>query len=375
MRTNPSTPINRLILIGNGLDLAHKMKTSYGDFILWYFNDCLTKAKQKFESGIYQSNAMSGRAMVFENDLMTIQFERNSYPTLKSLNLTNIADLKAIVKLTSENRFKNDLNINFKSSFFRSLIQNYCHKNWVDIENHYYESLTKIISSPEKNTSTGQSSFPKLEILNKNFDIIKKALESYLTTLHNPNLINDLLDLIYERPIDSSHLVNGSHDLGNTLFLNFNYTSTPEFYKNENTDIIYIHGKLNDKNNPIIFGYGDEHDESYTILEKANNPEVFTHIKSFDYFKTNNYSRFLSFLESPFDVYIMGHSCGLSDRTLLSTIFEHDNCRLIKIFYYNNMDRYRETTYEISRHFKDKAEMRSKVINFSDCSPMPQLPS
>ncbi|MBK6364090.1 MAG: hypothetical protein IPF52_11590 [Saprospiraceae bacterium] len=59
---------------------------------------------------------------------------------------------------------------------------------------------------------------------------------------------------------------------------------------------------------------------------------VFTHIKSFDYFKTDNYSKLLAFLESEFDVYIMGHSCGLSDRTLLSTIFEHENCRKIKIF-------------------------------------------
>jgi hypothetical protein len=157
------------------------------------------------------------------------------------------------------------------------------------------------------------------------------------------------------------------------LFLNFNYTSTPELYQKDNTDIIYIHGQLNDPNNPIIFGYGDERDDTYDILEKANKPEVLTHIKSFDYFKTNNYDRLLAFLESEYDVYIMGHSCGLSDRTLLSTIFEHENCRFIKIFYYENMARYRETTYEISRHFKNKAEMRRKVINFTDCSPMPQL--
>lgn len=26
----------------------------------------------------------------------------------------------------------------------------------------------------------------------------------------------------------------------------------------------------------------------------------------------------------------MGHSCGLSDRTMLKEIFEHDNCKSIK---------------------------------------------
>ena len=29
--------MNRLILIGNGFDLAHGLKTSYNDFINWYW--------------------------------------------------------------------------------------------------------------------------------------------------------------------------------------------------------------------------------------------------------------------------------------------------------------------------------------------------
>ncbi|MBK9736891.1 MAG: hypothetical protein IPO92_18810 [Saprospiraceae bacterium] len=156
------------------------------------------------------------------------------------------------------------------------------------------------------------------------------------------------------------------------MMLNFNYTATTEMYKRPGSDVIHIHGELNKKENPIIFGYGDERDETYDVLEKANIPEVFTHIKSFDYFKTDNYSRLLAFLESEFDVYIMGHSCGLSDRTLLSTIFEHKNCRFIKIFYHNNEENYRKTTYEISRHFTDKAEMRKKVLDITKCKPMPQ---
>lgn len=29
--------MNRIVLIGNGFDLAHGMKTSYADFIDWYW--------------------------------------------------------------------------------------------------------------------------------------------------------------------------------------------------------------------------------------------------------------------------------------------------------------------------------------------------
>ena len=31
--------MNRLILIGNGFDLAHGLKTKYADFIEWYWNE------------------------------------------------------------------------------------------------------------------------------------------------------------------------------------------------------------------------------------------------------------------------------------------------------------------------------------------------
>ncbi|MBK9736892.1 MAG: hypothetical protein IPO92_18815 [Saprospiraceae bacterium] len=45
---NKSRPINRLILIGNGFDLAHGMKTSYADFILWYFQKCWEDAFENY---------------------------------------------------------------------------------------------------------------------------------------------------------------------------------------------------------------------------------------------------------------------------------------------------------------------------------------
>lgn len=31
--------MNRLVLIGNGFDLAHGLKTSYADFINWYWEE------------------------------------------------------------------------------------------------------------------------------------------------------------------------------------------------------------------------------------------------------------------------------------------------------------------------------------------------
>ncbi|KAB8154512.1 hypothetical protein EZY14_008835 [Kordia sp. TARA_039_SRF] len=76
-----------------------------------------------------------------------------------------------------------------------------------------------------------------------------------------------------------------------------------------------------------------------------------------------------------FQVIIMGHSCGLSDRVLLNTIFEHENCRSIKVYYYKNgdYDNYTEIIQNISRHFNDKQLMRTKIVEKTLCEPMPQL--
>jgi hypothetical protein len=82
------------------------------------------------------------------------------------------------------------------------------------------------------------------------------------------------------------------------------------------------------------------------------------------------------FIESnEFQVYTLGHSCGLSDRTMLNMIFEHHNCRSIKIFYHDagTRNNYTQITEEISRHFVDKKMMRKKIVPFTMSRPMPQV--
>jgi len=146
-------------------------------------------------------------------------------------------------------------------------------------------------------------------------------------------------------------------------------------------NVINIHGKLNDPDNPIIFGYGDEMDPHYEKIENLNNNEFLRNIKSFGYFRTDNYQKVIRFIEgvyNEFTVKILGHSCGLSDRILLNTIFEHPNCKAIKIYYYQKSETendYFEKTQEISRHFKasGKGDMRTKIVPFSKSTPMPQL--
>jgi hypothetical protein len=68
-----------------------------------------------------------------------------------------------------------------------------------------------------------------------------------------------------------------------------------------------------------------------------------------------------------FQVYIMGHSCGLSDRVMLKSIFENHNCKSIKFFYHEQDDNgqkdFTRKCFDIALHFDDNSLMRKLVVS------------
>ena len=159
------------------------------------------------------------------------------------------------------------------------------------------------------------------------------------------------------------------------MLLNFNYTNTADLYlrKNERFVINHIHGNLNEPDS-VIFGYGDELDENYKKILEKNDNEYLRNIKSVKYLESSNYRNLLEFMESsPYQIFIMGHSCGNSDRTLLNTLFEHRNCVSIKPFYHkwdDGTDNYMELVQNISRNFTDMKLMRDRVVNKTFCDTL-----
>lgn len=347
---------NKLVIIGNGFDLAHGFKTSYNDFILRYIKSCIKNA-------IRDHNYEDKLLILSKNDIY-----------LSSSEVDSLKDLNDICsKVVSNDKW-------IKSEFFSELISKQQEQNWVDIEKIYYDSLIDIYKKTQ--IAYIASPFEELNKLNNDFEFLRSKLKRYLDIVQGDNIdkfkpnFNQNFGYIiqeewYDRFKDTDKKI---------VFLNFNYTNTIEHYtKNANTgntkkELIYIHGNLKDTKSDIIFGYGDEIDEHYKKMELLNNNEFLKHFKSFGYFKTNNYQNLLSFIESElFDVEIVGHSCGLSDRVLLNTIFEHDNCEAIKIHYYKNANGENDYTYktqEISRHFNDKTKMRKRIVDFSSCQAL-----
>ena len=353
--------MNKLIIIGNGFDLAHKLKTSYSDFIDWYFEEIGSEIL-KCESDEYNCAQFKCKLNWVINPLLP--------RTIKEYLATKSDfDKNKIFQHIKTNR---DFTISFKSALFQNIFDGATSTRWVDIENEYYKLL---LCETNKNNSS-------VDKLNNDFKLIQDKLVEYLKIVEKNNLqpSEEIKEKIKQqilkreiRPDWNRGILNMRTDtrtlseeieVRNVMLLNFNYTNTAENYVSSEY-INYIHGKL-DKPDSIIFGYGDELDENYVKLEKYHDNKCLDNIKSIRYSETTNYRRMLEFIESDvFQVCIMGHSCGNSDRTLLNTIFEHKNCVSIKPYYYikeDGNDNYRELYQNISRNVKNKQELRAKIV-------------
>lgn len=250
-------------------------------------------------------------------------------------------------------------------------ISNHGMKNIQDFLRLKIDKEDSNIEDIQKNYGR-HSLFSKLEIVNYLNGIID---------ISDPT--SDYIETPYDLEKHLSNIQNKSKSVPDyfllpdqILFLNFNYTKMADQYIPQGSEfkVNHIHGELGNDKNPIIFGYGDELDDDYKEISKLNDNDYLKNIKSIRYLETDNYRKLLSFIDSaPFQIYIMGHSCGNSDRTLLNTLFEHRNCVSIKPFYYekpDGTDNYIEIIQNISRNFNDMRLMRDRVVNKTYCRPL-----
>jgi len=359
--------MNRIILIGNGFDLAHGLKTSYTHFIDNFWDN---KLKAIEEEGSYDHFQDGYIGNIYDDEDIIIDLYN-----LNSTKATYTSQIPEAVQSFFSKEFIK-IEMQFKNKFLERITKACKDKNWVDIEEEYYKLLIEYIDQNEVN---------KIDKLNQDFERLKNEFKNYL------GKINDKLrEYTLDFPIMEimGKIYSNSEHINSILFLNFNYTATHKFYTEEYDAIRYndfktesiiniekkyirIHGSLNERDkNPIIFGYGDEKDEKYKVIEKLNDNRFLENIKSIKYLETRNYKDLLNFIKSEYyEIFVMGHSCGISDRTLLSTLFEHDNCVSIKVFYHKineTTDNFSNVIRNISRNFANKATMREKVVNKMD---------
>ncbi|MNP98414.1 hypothetical protein D3C85_110310 [compost metagenome] len=408
--------MNKIVIVGNGFDLAHDLPTSYSHILNNFWSRLSENCKDEKVQQLVFFNPGFADMLNYEN------------------KITCYTDFEERVKLYSEHfNFKITVTpvfsvkhiqgtqvFDFINEFFKIITLSSA-KNWVDIENVYFEILKDLIKK-----NKGKHTYSKgIKELNEEFEQVKILLENYLINevinkndftkspanseeilkffrIHARNLDENKSDNIFVEfpPEDHSELIEYDKKMKayfdeynpsgidfkfpETLFLDFNYTPTVSNYVRQinsmstmygGAEYIQIHGRVNTLEDPINFGFGDEMDDDYKSIENENNNDYLKNIKSFQYLHNSNYRRLLNWIETEkFQVYIFGHSCGLSDRTLLNTIFENKNCRSIKLFFHKSDtdDNYTELTHNISRHFNNKPLMRSKIVDKTICVQLPQ---
>jgi len=359
--------MNTLFIIGNGFDLAHGLETRYEDFLFWLLKKELIEALEN-HSG--EQNYTTKTNQVFHSFTISSQFDTNSKDVFKT---TVTTQLNTYNKL---NDIKKDFidethtfeKLNFKNRIIKSSIDNYDSANWSDLEWQYF----RLISSNQY----------EVQSLNEDLEFIRTELSKYLDSAQRTVVCTTALVSKFQNIFKNEA---GAEN----LIATFNYTNTlSKYYQNLDFENVQIHGDLNKS----ILGYGDETTEQYKILEDQNNFEYIKFMKSSQYKRDDAYDKIHLFINQqvpkfaitvgadthdpiPYKVVVLGHSCGLSDRVLLKEIFEKPACSKIRVYHFEGANKntdFFHTLSNISRHFQNKIDMRSKVEFYDSKYIMPQ---
>ncbi|MFT5337724.1 MAG: hypothetical protein ACI9YL_001733 [Luteibaculaceae bacterium] len=121
---------NRIVLVGNGLDIAAGFKTSYQEFIRWIIID-------DFENRADPSISQIRLIEIKESQVLrpTINFPQNPL-------LYEIDDPLEMI-----NRLKNAFDVSIMNPFFERILDRIKTDKWIDLEQFYFNELLILFDS------------------------------------------------------------------------------------------------------------------------------------------------------------------------------------------------------------------------------------
>lgn len=172
--------MNRIILIGNGFDLAHGLPTSYADFIRGYN---ITLKLGLLEGEYERYDGLCSVNISDPEDRKTLEQFRWM---LQDNTFRFIRNLGEITPAEQYDHFVSD-HLIYESKFFETINKAVESKKWVDIEGEYYSLLKKVFK--DKSCKYGDPIQ-----LNEELELIKGALTGYLKSVQK-HYINPLVEL------------------------------------------------------------------------------------------------------------------------------------------------------------------------------------
>ncbi|TXN37699.1 hypothetical protein FVB32_05270 [Flagellimonas hymeniacidonis] len=363
------TSKNLIIIIGNGFDLAHGLKTSFSDFADYLIENLIVPELDKVVVRRQSINSLFQPEFTKELSRKSMtSYETNHLEIIWS-TLMDYRPNELIQYLKKEPQVIAEF---INNKFLGKLYANR-YINWFDIENAYFQEL--VIT---KNRILGGGSTKKniegLEVLNREFTEVKDLLSKYLKTIEitKSQEIQDFFDSYLRRA-------------ANAYIINFNFTNTIEdYFKRDdyplNIETNYIHGSLMENN--IVFGYGNDKDSDYEDIKNLEIDEFLMYFKTFEYQRNSNYNQIHDHaikLFTKFEILVLGHSLGTTDKTLLAELFNSTGCNKVHIFKRRDLENnpnnafkgFIKLTYSASRIFANEETLRKKLSNYEQSAFFP----
>lgn len=351
---------NKILIIGNGFDLYHKLPTGYKDFL--FFAKHWSDFKEEYDKQDVSSEEKSGK-------MIDVRLGRRNEITLESLkdfaahahlySKEHIVYLDEHLKNNAWLTYFDNITlpgqnwIDFEAEIERALVQVelFYHQLLPSIDNDVPmkkmpELMSKVIytfSDKPENAGDGYTNLAKnifrrsrdadpeklhpnkamlLASMKDELDALNKCLDYYLL-----EFVSSIRCSVYSEQIK---------ELGNIYLLNFNYTYTYVAVYG-NTALLQhhpIHGEAKEEN--LVLGIPDE---SFTnSMDYIYFQKYFQRIQK----KTGNFYKewpikpnHPTLEDMPAQVFIMGHSLSKVDKGVLKDFFYEQNVELIKIFYHS----------------------------------------
>lgn len=305
------------LIIGNGFDLAHKLPTSYSDFL-----NRISSNHSKFKQFIIDNSNLELYNKVKKSTIfnfMQSQQKNNNWIDFEN-ELKIIVDSFCKLPEQLEETIHRQNN-SITSSFTLKVETKY-------LSPFMYNFLLKY----NKNTNSG-TRFTSIEL-----SCLKEVLYSQI--LDFINLFKEYIKWINKIPIINSIDLFFKMDVD--YFLSFNYTTT--FLKLYNTkdkippeNICFVHGKIDEKtDNGIVMGIGSD------FYDESKHDDFVEFFKFFQRYKYSTDTNYLDWIEdykiskfkegSKHTIYIYGHSLDPTDRDILLPFFDLGNINII-IYY------------------------------------------
>jgi hypothetical protein len=203
-----------LLIIGNGFDRAHDLKTEYSDFLEWAYSNNKMGTYDNFQLNRYLEHRLSYEA----NSAGSYEYDGFDY--------------------------------NDRPAFLDVLFAK--KKSWIDLENNLSSVINGLI-----NTQTE----PHNKLLRALFDgFLTSEFESYISSVIN------LVQIAKKLKLEAVDRV-----------LSFNYSNTYERMYNSKADVCYVNGKAetNREESHIVFGFDYPYNKRNNVEEWSWYDKVF----------------------------------------------------------------------------------------------------